>query len=236
MRTGTVLMFALIKNGGYMNKKLGIFIKEATENKVSLSRVTLESKINITIEDTQRREYKIQTENRFFNHMLTGIASRACLNFDISYIPTTAEPLDHVVVEDTGLALGRAIREMLDARKEDGVNQRGFYTVAFDEALVAVTLAFDGRAYTFLRGEVPGVKFEYVEDILSTNLRQFFDGFSQGSGCVVQIQFFAGGDPHHTWEATFKAFGEALRDALGPCPYRVDTAIGLKGTGMERQL
>jgi imidazoleglycerol-phosphate dehydratase len=219
-----------------MKNKLGLFIKEATKDNVSLSRVTLESKIDISIEDSRRREYKIQTGNKFFNHMLTGIASRACLNFDISYIPTIAEPLDHVVVEDTGLALGRAIREMLDIRKENGVNQRGFYTVAFDEALVAVTLAFDGRAYAFLRNEVPGMKLEYVEDILSTNLRQFFDGFSQGSGCVVQVQFFAGDDSHHTWEATFKAFGEALRDALGPCPYRAGTTIGLKGTGMERKL
>ncbi len=219
-----------------MNKKLGLFINEAKKEKISLSRVTLESQIDIAIEDVPRREYKIQTGNRFFNHMLTGIASRACLNFDITYTPTIAEPLDHIVVEDTGLALGRAVREMLDARKEEGVNQRGFYTVAFDEALVAVTLAFDGRAYTFLRGEVPGMKLEQVEDILSTNLRQFFDGFSQGAGCVVQVQFFAGEDSHHTWEAAFKAFGEALRESLGPCPYRAGTTIGLKGTGMEGKL
>jgi len=190
----------------------------------------------VTIEDGQRRDYKIQTGIKFFNHMLTGIASRTCLNFDINYKATIAEPLDHVIVEDTGLTLGRAIREMLDARKEKGVNQRGFYTIAFDEALVGVTLAFDGRAYTFLRNEVPGMKLEYVEDILAINLKQFFEGFAQGAGCVVQIQFFAGDDSHHTWEATFKAFGEALRESLLPCPYRAGTTIGLKGTGMEGKL
>jgi len=219
-----------------MNKKLGLFIKQATTDKVSLSRVTLESEINVSIEAAARRPYDLNTGIKFFNHMLTGIASRACLNFDISYTPTTAEPLDHVIVEDTGLTLGRAIREMLDARQPNGVNQRGSYTVAFDEALVSVTLAFDGRAYTFLRNEVPGMKLEYVEDILSTNLRQFFDGFSQGAGCVVQVQFLAGVDSHHTWEATFKAFGEALRESLSPCPYRAGTTIGLKGTGMEGKL
>ena len=218
------------------NNKLGLTINEVSENKVSLTRVTLESQIDVTIEDGQRRDYKIQTGIKFFNHMLTGIASRACLNFDINYKATIVEPLDHVIVEDTGLTLGRAIREMLDARKEKGVNQRGYYTVAFDEALVGVTLAFDGRAYTFLRNEVPGMKLEYVEDVLSTNLKQFFEGFAQGAGCVVQIQFFTGDDSHHTWEATFKAFGEALRDSLSPCPYRAGTTVGLKGTGMERKL
>ncbi len=216
--------------------KLGITLNKITQKQVSLTRVTLESRINVLVEENKRREYKIQTGNRFFNHMLTGIASRACLNMDIAYILTTVEPLDHMVVEDTGLALGRAIREMLDARQTDGVNGRGSYTVAFDEALVTVTLGFDGRCYTYLRGEVPGMKLEQVEDILSTSLKQFFEGFSQGSGCVVQIQFLAGEDSHHTWEAAFKAFGEALRESLLPCPYRAGTTIGLKGTGMERKL
>lgn len=218
------------------NKKLGLSINNVSATEVSLTRVTLESQIDVIIEDGPRRDYKIKTGIKFFNHMLTGIASRACLNFDINYKATIAEPLDHVIVEDTGLTLGRAVREMLDARKDKGVNQRGFYTVAFDEALISVTLAFDGRAYTFMRGEVPGMKLEYAEDILSTNLRQFFEGFAQGAGCVVQIQFFGGEDSHHTWEATFKAFGEALRESLLPCPYRAGTTIGLKGTGMEGKL
>ncbi|OGK35573.1 hypothetical protein A3A93_02300 [Candidatus Roizmanbacteria bacterium RIFCSPLOWO2_01_FULL_38_12] len=219
-----------------MKTNLGLKINKLSKNEVSLTRVTLESRIDVTIADEDRRTNKIKTGIKFFNHMLDGISSRACLNFNISYRPTSAEILDHVIVEDTGLTLGRAVREMLDARQADGVNQRGFFNVAFDEALVAVTLAFDGRAYTFLRGDVPGAKLEKVEDVLSSNIRQFFDGFAQGAGCVVQIQFFAGEDSHHTWEATFKAFGEALRDALAPCAYRAGTTVGLKGTGMEGKL
>src|SRR5258708_9505954 len=181
-----------------MKNKLGITLNEISEKKISLTRVTQESRIDLLLEADIRRAYAIQTTNKFFNYMLTGIASRACLNLDISYQPTNTEPLDHAIVEDTGLTFGRAIREMLDVKQKNGVNQRGTYTVAFDEALVTVTLAFDGRAYTFLRNEVPGTKLEYVEDILSTSLRQFFDGFAQGSGCVVQVQFFAGEDSHHT--------------------------------------
>lgn len=218
------------------NNKLGITFNLISDKKVSLTRVTLESRIDIVVEEGKRREYSIKTGSKFFNHMLTGIASRSCLNFDISYLPTQAEPLDHVIVEDTGLSLGRAIREMLDARLDKGVNGRGTYTVAFDEALVSVTLAFDGRAYTYLRGEAKGAKLERVEDILSTNLKQFFDGFTQGAGCAVQIQFVAGEDSHHTWEATFKAFGEALKESLSACPYRAGMTVGLKGTGMEGKL
>jgi imidazoleglycerol-phosphate dehydratase len=218
------------------NTELGIQFDTISPDKVELTRTTRESEITLTAEDAPRRTYAIQTGIRFFNHMLTGIASRACLNIDLNYKQTDAETLDHVIVEDSGLALGRAVRELLDARQKAGVQGRGSYTVGFDEALVTVTLAFDGRAYTFVHGDVPGMKTEQVEDMLTTNLRQFFDGFAQGSGCVVHIQFWSGEDSHHTWEAAFKAFGEAVRESISPCPYRAGTTIGLKGTGMETKL
>ncbi len=218
-----------------MVEKLGVFVEGASEKNASVQRLTAESNIRVLIEEEKRRPYNIHTGIKFFNHMLTGVASRACLNFDISYQETGAEALDHVRTEDVGLTLGRAIREMLDAKQEKGVNGRGSYTVAFDEALVTTTLAFDGRAYTFFHGDIQGAKLEHAEDILSTNLRQFFDGFSQGSGCTTHIEFKSGEDSHHTWEATFKAFGEALRESLSPCLYRAGTTIGLKGTGMEKK-
>lgn len=219
-----------------MKERLGISIK-ASEKKVFARRITAESKISVLLaEEDKRRPYKIQTGNKFFNHMLAGVASRAYLNLDVVYEEAEAETLDHVRTEDTGLTLGRAVREMLDVRQKKGVNQRGSCTVAIDEALTTVTLAFDGRAYTFFHGDTRGARLEHVEDILSTNLRQFFEGFSQGSGCATHIEFKTGEDSHHTWEATFKAFGEALRESLSPCPYRAGTTIGLKGTGIERKL
>lgn len=217
-------------------RKLGIFVEKTSEKAVSITRKTLESRVRVLVEDGQRRDYKIQTGNKFFNHMLTGLASRACLNLDVSFEETDAEALDHVRTEDVGLTLGRAIREILDARRDKGVNERGHYVVATDEALVGATIAFDGRAYAFSHGDVPGVKLEHAEDILSTNLKQFFEGFAQGSGSSIHLQFFSGEDSHHTWEAAFKAFGEALRETLQPCPYRAGTTIGLKGTGMEGKL
>lgn len=213
-------------------RKLGTDVKNASSEAVSIVRTTLESRVSVQVEDNIRRPYRIQTGNKFFNHMLTSVASRACLNLDISF-EETDEALDHVRTEDVGLTLGGAVREMLEARQKQGVNGRGSYTVATDEALVAVTLAFDGRAYTFSHGDVAGIRLEHAEDILSTNLRQFFEGFAQGAGCAVHLQFLSGEDSHHAWEATFKAFGEALRESLAPCPYRAGTTIGLKGTGME---
>jgi imidazoleglycerol-phosphate dehydratase len=214
--------------------KLGISITKLSPQQVVLQRTTLESKIKLSLEARAKRKYDISTGNAFFNHMLACLATRACLNLDAVYIPTDVEPLDHMIVEDTGLTLGRAVRELIEQKRSVGVSERGTYTVAFDEALVTVSLAFDGRAYTFFHGQPRGAQLEQVEDILSTSLRQFFDGFSQGAGCVTHVQLLAGEDAHHTWEAAFKAFGEALREALEPCSYRANTTIGLKGTGVEK--
>lgn len=214
--------------------KLGIDITKCTTSEVKVSRRTLESQIAVGLEQSKSRACQIQTGIKFFDHMLLGLASRACINLDASYLPATVATLDHVICEDVGLTLGQAVRAWIEAKRLDGVAERGYYCVAFDEALVRVTLAFDGRAYTFLRGNVAGSKQAQVEDMLSTNLRQFFEGFAQGSGCVVSVEFIFGNDSHHTWEAAFKAFGEALRESLSPCPFRAGGTIGLKGTGKER--
>lgn len=217
-------------------RNLGLIIEDVSERRVSVVRTTAESAVRVLVEDGVRRPCEVQTGNRFFNHMLVGVASRACFNLDVLFEETDVEALDHVRTEDVGLTVGRAIRELLDVRQAQGVNGRGYYKVAIDEALVDVTLAFDGRAYNVVHGDVAGTRLEHAEDILSTNLRQFFEGFAQGAGCAVHIEFLSGEDSHHTWEAAFKAFGEALRDSLAPCPYRAGTTIGLKGTGMEGKL
>src|SRR3989338_1877564 len=98
--------------------RLGIVIGTISSEAVSIVRTTSESRVTVSTEDAPRRPYKIQTGNKFFNHMLTGVASSACLNLDILFEETDAEPLDHVRTEDVGLTLGRAIREMLDKRQE----------------------------------------------------------------------------------------------------------------------
>lgn len=215
--------------------KLGIKIKTSTKENVEVVRTTLESEIRLKL-DNKSGLNQINTGIPFFNHMLDGLFSRSELYGLVTYQATKAETLDHVITEDVGLTLGRAIREILDVRQPQGVHQRGSYTVAFDEALVTMTLAFDGRAYCFFTQECEGLQTEFTEGIASTNLRQFFEGFAQGSGCAIHIQAWAGKDSHHTWEATYKAFGEALRESLAKCPFRAGKTIGLKGTGMESKL
>jgi imidazoleglycerol-phosphate dehydratase len=69
-----------------------------------------------------------------------------------------------------------------------------------------------------------------VEDAHNTDLVQFFEGFAQGCHGTLHLRLLAGADPHHQWEATFRAFACAIRAALEPDPWRANTTAGVKGT------
>ena len=52
-----------------------------------------------------------------------------------------------------------------------------------------------------------------------------------GAGRVtVHVRIDQADDPHHAWEAAFRAFGKALRAALAPNPWRAGLTAGVKGT------
>jgi len=222
--------------------KLGLNVVSKTEDVVEAVRTTSESKVSATIDalrlnDAQDAYLKdLQTGLPFFDHMLYGVASRALLKLSARFEQTSGAPkFSHVVCEDVGLTLGAAVRELIEQRKAGGVEQRGFFQVAFDDGLASATLAFDGRPYCFFQYS-EGLAAPTVEGLECSSLKQFFEGFAIGAGAnvviesksLVQLQ-----DAHHAWEAVFKAFGEALRQSISYCPAKAGKTIGLKGTGAE---
>jgi imidazoleglycerol-phosphate dehydratase len=67
--------------------------------------------------------------------------------------------------------------------------------------------------------------------MLIVDLVAFFEGFSQGGRCTVHLRLDDGSrDPHHAWEAGFRAFARALRAALTINPRRAGMTAGVKGT------
>ena len=225
-------------------EKLGLNFIEKSEGKVSVVRVTRESRVSLSLEAGRLNDpleaYKsdLLSGIPFFNHMLFGIASRAVVKLKVSFEQTAeaAPKFAHVVCEDVGLTFGAAVRGLIDARMAKGVEQRGFYQVAFDDGLVCVTLAFDGRPYCYFLSS-KGQRNEFVEGLEASSLKQFFEGFAIGAGANVVVEGKEPSeqwqDPHHAWEATFKAFGEAMRQSIAYFPEKAGTTIGLKGTTKE---
>lgn len=193
------------------------------------SRESREARVEVALDFGAQRDPRLETSLAFFDHMLEMLGWYADAVVDATYEVKTFR-LMHVVMEDVGLSLGAAAAAALRDRIADGVDSSGFAHGVMDEASALAQISFEGRSMAVVhRGGAAA--FERVEDVLCVDLVAFFEGFSQGGRCTVHLRIDDGArDPHHAWEAAFRAFGRALRAALAPNPRRAGRTAGVKGT------
>ena len=117
----------------------------------------------------------------------------------------------HHTVEDTGIALGTALREALGDKS--GVTRYGMSCVPLDEALSRVVLDLSGR---------PGLVFScsftapMIGALDAQLVREFFQALVNHAAMTAHIDNLRGENAHHQAETIFKAFGRALRMAVEP--------------------
>jgi imidazoleglycerol-phosphate dehydratase len=192
-------------------------------------RESREAVIKVAIDFGERRQAKLQTSIHFFDHMLEMLGWYGDFVVDASYEVRTFA-LMHVVTEDIGLALGAACAYAIHAGIADGVESSGFAHGVIDEASAFSQISFEGRSNAFVT-RAGAAALESVEDMHAVDLTAFFEGFSQGGRCTVHLALNEGSrDPHHAWEAGFRAFARALRSALTANPRRAGMTAGVKGT------
>lgn len=200
------------------------------DRKITIKRSTSESQIEVAIFHGDRDpefKKKIDTSLQFFNHMLETISWRACINIEVS-VALGNFKLTHVICEDVGLALGEAFAEALKRHFPSGVNGSGEAGCCIDEALAHTVVSFEERALLVIDEKLL-TGAELVEDMQKADLVSFFEGFVQGARATLHVELIRGVNPHHVWESVFRAFGEALRAAFDPCPWRKGTTPGVKG-------
>lgn len=192
-------------------------------------RESREALVQTTVDFGPRRTPRLATTLSFFDHMLEMLGWYGDFVIDASYEVKTFR-LMHVVVEDTGLALGASFAQVIRDRIAEGVESSGHSHGVMDEASAFSQVSFEGRSNSFIaRGGASAL--EHVEDVLTVDLVAFFEGFSQGGRCTVHLRLDEGSrDPHHAWEAGFRAFARALRAALETNPRRAGMTAGVKGT------
>jgi imidazoleglycerol-phosphate dehydratase len=188
-----------------------------------------EASICTRVDFGPRRSPELATTLAFFDHMLEMLGWYGDFVVDASYEVKTFR-LMHVVIEDIGLSLGAAFAQVIRDRIADGVESNGESHGVMDEASAFAQVSFEGRSNAFVtRGGASAL--EHVEDVLTVDLVAFFEGFSQGGRCTVHLDLHPGSrDPHHAWEAGFRAFARALRAALRENPRRAGMTAGVKGT------
>ena len=171
-----------------------------------VQRNTRETRIRVEVDLDRIADPSIHTGLPFFDHMLEQIGKHGGFALQVR----TEGDLhidEHHTVEDTGLALGQALKEALGDKR--GIGRYGF-TLPMDETLASAALDFSGRPYFIFSGEF---KRERVGDLPTELVPHFFRSVCDASGINLNLQV-QGDNAHHTVEACFKSFARALRQSI----------------------
>lgn len=174
--------------------------------KVTVSRKTNETDINITLNLDGSGNGTIDTGLKFYDHMLEQLQRHGSLDLDIK-VNGDLEIDEHHTIEDTAIALGDAFAKALSSKK--GINRYGFL-LPMDDSLAQVAIDFGGRPWIVWEADF---KREYVGDMPTELFFHFFKSFSDAAKCNLNMKV-EGDNEHHKIESLFKAFAKAIKMAV----------------------
>ena len=176
------------------------------------SRATSESTIELTLNLDGTGTSAISTTVPFFDHLLTAFSKHSLVDLTITASGDTDIDAHHTV-EDTGIVLGKAIKEALGDKA--GISRYGDAVVPLDEALVQAVVDLSGRPYLVHSGEPAGFAHHRIGGHFTGSLvRHVFESIAYNAGITLHVTVLGGRDPHHIAEAEFKAFARAFRAAV----------------------
>lgn len=154
-----------------------------------------------------RGRVTVKTGLAFVDHMLEQVARYG--GFDLTFRGTGDLHVDsHHLVEDAGIVLGETLSKALGDRA--GINRFASAYAPLDEALARVVVDLGKRPYLSynvpLRGRIGTLESEVLEE--------FWKALSIHLGATIHVDVIRGRNRHHVAEATFKALGLALREAM----------------------
>ncbi len=188
-----------------------------------ISRKTAETEISVEVDLDGTGRYDNQTGVGFFDHMLDQLARHSLIDMVIR-AKGDYHIDDHHTVEDTGIALGKALAQALGDKK--GIRRYGECHLPMDDAQVRAALDLSGRPYFVWNVEMPAQKIGTFDTEL---VREFFTAFAVNGGITLHVDKLHGFNAHHVAEAAFKAVARALRDAVETDPRKADAIPSTKG-------
>jgi len=189
----------------------------------SISRKTAETDISVELNLDGTGRYDNQTGVGFFDHMLDQLSRHSLIDMTIRATGDLHID-DHHTDEDTGIAIGQALREALGDKK--GIRRYGECHLAMDDAQVRCALDLSARPYLICNLDLPTAKIGTFDTEL---VREFFQALATHGGITLHIDRLHGFNSHHIAEAAFKAVARALRIAVETDPRKADAIPSTKG-------
>ena len=190
----------------------------------SLERSTGETAVSLTVDLDGEGKYQVSTGNGMLDHLVAQLSRHGLIDITLDANGDLHTGWHHLV-EDTGIALGRAFREALgDGR---GIRRMGHAIVPLDETLATVAVDLSGRGYACIDDSLAG---DMVETLPGDLVRHFLESFAVEARINLHAQTQNGSNGHHKAEAMFKALAKALRYACEPDPRAPGQVPSTKGT------
>lgn len=193
------------------------------ERKATVTRNTRETRITLTLDLDGSGKTDLHSGIGFFDHMLDGFARHGL--FDLSLQCEGDLFVDcHHTIEDTGIALGTAIRQALGDKA--GIRRYGSCMLPMDETLALCAVDLGGRPYLVYDAAFDSPSCGGMDTQMA---REFFYAVSYAAMMNLHLKVLYGENDHHKLEAMFKAFAKAL-DAATQKDERIQGVLSTKGT------
>lgn len=158
--------------------------------------------VEITVKFKEEGEPEIETDDNILDHLLETFLFYMKAPAKIS----ATGDLPHHLWEDTGILLGRAIKERVEDRK---IARYGSAVIPMDEALVLSSVDISRAHLDFELNPS-----ENERDFSPVLARQFLAGLSRSLGATIHLKQLSGRNSHHVIEAGFKSLGVSFAKAL----------------------
>ena len=200
------------------------FKKKKEVRRAAINRKTNEVDIKGEFVVDGRGKTKVATGFEPLNHLLTLFAFHGLFDLNLK----ASGDLQHHIIEDIGIALGKAFKVALGDKT--GINRSSTFSMTMDKVVVEANVDISGRPA--LQRKISDDNKVKVDTILanetfddtnftSKDAQEFLEAFTQHAGLSLVYNIKSGeGDLHHLLEALFKAMGKALDQATQIDPRR----------------
>jgi imidazoleglycerol-phosphate dehydratase len=192
--------------------------------KATVTRKTKETQVEVTVDLDGKGLSQVATGIGFLDHMLDLLARHSRIDISVKAKGDTHID-DHHTAEDTGIALGQAVKQALGDMK--GITRYADVHVPMDEALTRVAIDISGRPFLVF-------KAEFVRDKVGTFdtelVQEWFQAFAMNAGITLHAETLYGTNDHHIAESCFKGLARALRTAVAIDPRAKDEVPSTKGS------